>query len=94
MKIVNKMFFLSLYAKRDYLPFCTLTMSYLCINMSSKNFYASLGLLLKFKASCAKIISTMIKQGGTKAERNNFSVKFMKQISKYLDYFHLHILDF
>ena len=56
-------------------PFSIIRMPYLSSNMPSKIFYASLGdesekyyWTWKFKSSCAKIISTIIKQGATKSK--------------------------
>ena len=72
-----KDFSLSLYVKRDFFPFSIVRIAYLYHNMPTETFYASLGAefcriaritteLEKYKSSCAKIISRMIKQRGTR----------------------------
>ena len=75
-KIDNKKLSQSSYNKRDSFQFSIVRMLWLSSNMPSKIFYAVLGAVNlsiarttpepeNFKSPCAKIISRMMKQGGT-----------------------------
>ena len=77
-KIVNKNFPRSICKKREPFSFSIVKMPYLSNNMPSKTFHAShwaeilwiarpINDLEKFKSLCAKTMSRMMKQGGSKS---------------------------